>query len=146
MNDRKFIAGLVALLAAVGAPGADSAAASPESQSGPVFYVIPHTHWEGAVFITREEYLEMGLPHILTVVRLLKEHPNYRFALDQVEYFRPFLSLPGGSGCLSPICVRRKAANRLRTGHHARRQYARRRIFREADALRQGILPPGPGR
>jgi alpha-mannosidase len=56
-----------------------------------VFWVIPHTHWEGAVFLTREEYLEMGLPHILTAIRLLKEHPNYRFALDQVAYFRPFL-------------------------------------------------------
>jgi alpha-mannosidase len=55
------------------------------------FWLIPHTHWEGAVFKTREEYLEMGLPHILTAVRLLKENPNYRFALDQVEYFRAFL-------------------------------------------------------
>ena len=43
------------------------------------------------MFKTREEYLEMGLPHILTAVRLLKEHPNYRFTLDQVEYFKPFL-------------------------------------------------------
>src|SRR5690242_8870967 len=57
----------------------------------PTFWLIPHTHWEGAVFKTREEYLEMGLPHILTAVRLLKEHPNYKFALDQVEYFRAFL-------------------------------------------------------
>jgi alpha-mannosidase len=57
----------------------------------PVFWVIPHTHWEGAVFYTREEYLEMGLPHILTAIRLLKEHPEYRFALDQVAYLRPFL-------------------------------------------------------
>src|SRR5882724_3382340 len=57
----------------------------------PTFWLIPHTHWEGAVFKTREEYLEMGLPHILTAVRLLKEHPNYRFTLDQVEYFRAFL-------------------------------------------------------
>ena len=30
-----------------------------------IFYFIPHTHWEGAVFKTREEYLEMGLPNIL---------------------------------------------------------------------------------
>jgi len=43
------------------------------------------------VFKTREEYLEMGLPNILTAIRLLKEHPNYRFTLDQVAYFRPFL-------------------------------------------------------
>jgi alpha-mannosidase len=33
----------------------------------------------------------MGLPNILTAVRLLKEHPNYRFVLDQVAYFKPFL-------------------------------------------------------
>ncbi len=56
-----------------------------------VFWVIPHTHWEGAVFKTREEYLQEGLPHILTALRLLKEHPDYRFALDQVAYFKPFL-------------------------------------------------------
>ena len=64
---------------------------SPAEQNLPTFWLIPHTHWEGAVFKTREEYLEMGLPHILTAVRLLKERPNYRFALDQVEYFRAFL-------------------------------------------------------
>jgi alpha-mannosidase len=56
-----------------------------------IFWIIPHTHWEGAVFKTREEYLEMGLPHILTALRLLKEHPDYRFTLDQVAYFKPFL-------------------------------------------------------
>jgi alpha-mannosidase len=91
VNDKKLIAGLGALLAAAGVLGGDCAAASPPSQSERVFYVIPHTHWEGAVFNTREEYLEMGLPHILTAIRLLKEHPDYRFALDQVAYFRPFL-------------------------------------------------------
>jgi alpha-mannosidase len=69
--------------------GADSASAG--SQALPTFWLVPHTHWEGAVFKTREEYLEMGLPHILTALRLLKEHPNYRFVLDQVEYFRAFL-------------------------------------------------------
>jgi alpha-mannosidase len=70
-------------------------AGTPESPSGSgpksTFWLIPHTHWEGAVFKTREEYLEMGLPNILTAVRLLREHPNYRFALDQVAYFKPFL-------------------------------------------------------
>jgi alpha-mannosidase len=74
--------GLLCLLSSDRALGADGKA---------VFWVIPHTHWEGAVFYTREEYLEMGLPHILTALRLLKEHPDYRFALDQVAYFRPFL-------------------------------------------------------
>ncbi|MEO5803460.1 MAG: hypothetical protein ABIR24_08005, partial [Verrucomicrobiota bacterium] len=57
----------------------------------PSLWIIPHTHWEGAVFKTREEYLEIGLPHILTAVRLLKENPSYKFTLDQVAYFKPFL-------------------------------------------------------
>jgi len=55
------------------------------------FYFIPHTHWEGAVFKTREEYLAIGLPHILQALKMLKDHPNYRFALDQLCYVRPFL-------------------------------------------------------
>ena len=44
-------------LAALVAPlpyGGAAKAASPDT-----VYVIPHTHWEGAVFKTREEYLEM---------------------------------------------------------------------------------------
>src|SRR5580693_9095121 len=53
--------------------------------------IIPHTHWEGAVFKTREEYLDIGLPHILKVLYLLKKYPNYRFVLDQMCYVRPFL-------------------------------------------------------
>ena len=28
----------------------------------PTLYYIPHTHWEGAVFKTREDYLAMGMP------------------------------------------------------------------------------------
>ncbi|HEY3417766.1 MAG TPA: alpha-mannosidase, partial [Armatimonadota bacterium] len=54
-------------------------------------YLIPHTHWEGAVFKTREQYLEMGLPNILRALRLLKAYPAYRFTLDQVCYVKPFL-------------------------------------------------------
>jgi alpha-mannosidase len=61
------------------------------STNKPALWLIPHTHWEGAVFKTREEYLETGLPIILTVLRLLKEEPNYRFTLDQVAFFKPFL-------------------------------------------------------
>ena len=53
--------------------------------------VIPHTHWEGAVFKTREEYLEVGLPHILKALTMLKTFPEYRFVLDQMCYVRPFL-------------------------------------------------------
>src|SRR5213592_2096972 len=72
-------------------PGAEDASARAASHTNATFWLIPHTHWEGAVFKTREEYLEMGLPNILTALRLLKEHPDYRFALDQVAYFKPFL-------------------------------------------------------
>src|SRR5438874_9259955 len=63
-------------------------AAAPDKD---VLIVVPHTHWEGAVFKTREEYLEIGLPHILTALNLLRTHPDYRFVLDQVAYVKPFL-------------------------------------------------------
>ncbi|MBM3122432.1 MAG: hypothetical protein FJZ97_09655, partial [Chloroflexi bacterium] len=55
------------------------------------FYIIPHTHWEGALFKTREAYLATGLPTILRALRLLRAHPGYRFVLDQVCYVKPFL-------------------------------------------------------
>ncbi len=65
---------------------------SPPAEKQTLYY-IPHTHWEGAVFKTREDYLAMGLPNILQALRLLQEHPEYKFALDQVAYFKPFLEL-----------------------------------------------------
>ena len=61
------------------------------SESRDTFFFIPHTHWEGAVFKTRDDYLDMGLPNILRALRLLEQYPNYRFTLDQVCYVRPFL-------------------------------------------------------
>jgi alpha-mannosidase len=64
-------------------PGADD--------SRDVVLVIPHTHWEGAVFKTREEYLDIGLPNIVKALYLLKKYPDYRFVLDQMCYVRPFL-------------------------------------------------------
>jgi alpha-mannosidase len=68
-----------------------ASADEPQTARKPTFWVIPHTHWEGAVFKTREEYLEMGLPNILKAMRLLREQPDYHFTLDQVAYVRPFL-------------------------------------------------------
>src|SRR5437762_3007679 len=62
-----------------------------EVKTRPTLYYIPHTHWEGAVFRTREGYLEMGLPNILTALRLLQAYPDYKFTLDQVAYIKPFL-------------------------------------------------------
>ena len=61
------------------------------SATKPVFLIVPHTHWEGAVFKTREEYLQQGLPHILKALKLLKTFPDYHFVLDQACYVRPFL-------------------------------------------------------
>jgi alpha-mannosidase len=91
--------GLVALLllcclakaGAAEAPRANrSAPQDPERTKG-TLWIIPHTHWEGAVFKTREEYLEIGLPNILTALRLLKDFPGYCFVLDQAAYVKPFL-------------------------------------------------------
>ncbi|HMC27924.1 MAG TPA: hypothetical protein VKM56_09050, partial [Verrucomicrobiae bacterium] len=70
---------------------AERTTSSLDLNTNATLWLIPHTHWEGAVFKTREQYLEMGLPNILTALRLLKQYPNYRFTLDQVAYFRPFL-------------------------------------------------------
>lgn len=56
-----------------------------------IFLFLPHTHWEGAVFKTREEYLELGLPIILRALRLLRKHRHYRFVLDQACFVAPFL-------------------------------------------------------
>jgi len=64
---------------------------SPASEDKDTFWLIPHTHWEGAVFKTREEYLEIGLPNIVKALRLLEAYPEYRFVLDQVAYVKPFL-------------------------------------------------------
>ena len=71
--------------------GSISQADEPSAGKKPTFWVIPHTHWEGAVFKTREEYLEMGLPNIVKAMRLLREQPTFCFTLDQVAYVRPFL-------------------------------------------------------
>jgi alpha-mannosidase len=57
----------------------------------PTLYYIPHTHWEGAVFKTREDYLAMGMPRVLQVLRLLQQFPEYTFTLDQVALIKPFL-------------------------------------------------------
>jgi alpha-mannosidase len=57
----------------------------------PTLVYIPHTHWEGAVFQTREAYLSIGLPNILRALRLLEADPDFRFTLDQSCYVAPFL-------------------------------------------------------
>ncbi|MBN1343607.1 MAG: hypothetical protein JXQ73_13045 [Phycisphaerae bacterium] len=71
--------------------GAEPSRQTPGDGDEATFWFIPHTHWEGAVFKTREEYLEIGLSNILRALKLLKDYPNYRFVLDQVCYVKPFL-------------------------------------------------------
>jgi len=79
--------GLILLIVAILAAACCGATAAEKD----TFFFIPHTHWEGAVFKTREEYLEIGLPHILQALKLLKARPDYRFTLDQACYVKPFL-------------------------------------------------------
>ncbi len=89
MNLRPYLIATCGLLMLAPSSSAEEPdAASPKKET---LWIIPHTHWEGAVFKTREEYLDMGLPNILTAMRLLREQPGFRFTLDQVAYVRPFL-------------------------------------------------------
>ena len=55
------------------------------------FYIIPHTHFDAEVFLTREEYLNWGFTNIIDVLSVLQKQPDYRFVLDQVCYIQPFI-------------------------------------------------------
>ena len=95
MANARTYTGMILFFAAAicfcrGAVSAEAAAPAANVAKDVVF-VIPHTHWEGAVFETREDYLKIGLPYILRALRLLKAHPQYRFVLDQACYVKPFL-------------------------------------------------------
>ena len=70
-------------------PGASQANALSDQQA--TLWIIPQTHWEGAVFKTREAYLQDDLPNILQALHLLRTFPDYRFVLDQAAYVKPFL-------------------------------------------------------
>jgi len=81
----------VVLCVLAGLLGGRSVSAQANQHTKETLLIIPHTHWEGAVFKTREEYLDIGLTNILKALKLLQAHPNYRFTLDQVAYVKPFL-------------------------------------------------------
>jgi alpha-mannosidase len=81
---------LILVAAAFGFPAVE-AGAQAEDAGKPVLYYIPHTHWEAAVFKTREDYLPSGFANILQALRLLKQYPEYKFTLDQAAYVKPFL-------------------------------------------------------
>lgn len=91
MTRMKFFGAFPTVMAFALSVGPVAATAQTGHAPKPTLYYIPHTHWEGAVFLTREEYLEVGLDHILEALRLLEKYPDYKFTLDQVAYFKPFL-------------------------------------------------------
>lgn len=56
-------------------------------------FIIPHTHYDAEVFITREATLKWGSDHILDVLHIADRDPAYRFTLDQRCYVEGFDSL-----------------------------------------------------
>jgi alpha-mannosidase len=54
-------------------------------------HIVPQTHYDAEVFLSREETFEMGFRNIELALGMLAMHPGYTFALDQVCYVRPYL-------------------------------------------------------
>src|SRR5439155_12149860 len=106
---------------------------------------IPHTHWEGAVFKTREGYLEMGLPNILKALRLLKMYELQIHARSGRLYQAVSRALSGGGTSIPQVYLGRKVGNCWRHGRDAGRREAGRRTVRAPDALRQALLPRETG-
>ena len=61
------------------------------AKTKPTLWLVVHTHWEGAVFKTRDEYLEDGFRIILNALNMMRQHPEFRFVLDQVCQVNPVL-------------------------------------------------------
>lgn len=56
-------------------------------------YVVPHTHYDAEVFITRDATLRLGADNLLDVLYLLDRQPEFRFVLDQRCYAEGFEQL-----------------------------------------------------
>ncbi|MCX7705017.1 MAG: glycosyl hydrolase-related protein [bacterium] len=54
-------------------------------------YIVPHFHYDAAWLKTREEYLQICHRHILEVLKLLREYPDYCFLLEQAYLIKTFL-------------------------------------------------------
>ncbi len=54
-------------------------------------FIIPHTHYDAEVFLTREEYLNVGYKVIIDALNVLKTDPDYKYSLDQSAFVEPFL-------------------------------------------------------
>jgi alpha-mannosidase len=56
-------------------------------------FVIPHTHYDAEVFITRDATLKIGADNLLDVLYLLDRDPDFRFTLDQRCYVEGFATI-----------------------------------------------------
>jgi alpha-mannosidase len=54
-------------------------------------WILPHTHYDAEVFLIERETLEIGYTNLIGALKLLREEPSFRFALDQTCYIEPFL-------------------------------------------------------
>lgn len=56
-------------------------------------FVVPHTHYDAEVFLTRDVTLKLGADNILDALFLLDRHADYRYVLDQRCYVEGFVEL-----------------------------------------------------
>lgn len=54
-------------------------------------HVVPQTHWDAEVFISREETLAIGISNLALALRLLADQPGATFVLDQACFVEPAL-------------------------------------------------------
>lgn len=54
-------------------------------------FILPHSHYDVEVFLTREEYLKIGYRVIIDALNMLNSDPDYKYILDQSAYIEPFL-------------------------------------------------------
>ncbi len=110
-------------------------------------HVIPQTHWDAEVFISREETLAIGIANLAHELRLLAEQPGTTFVLDQACLLEPVLERHPELG--EPI-RRFVAEGRLaivwRGLDHARPEHPLRRVVHPQRAARPAVLRVGPRR
>ena len=54
-------------------------------------WIIPYSHYDAEVFLVEKETLEIGYANLVGALRLLRNMPAFRFALDQTSYIETFL-------------------------------------------------------
>src|SRR3954451_18405118 len=56
-------------------------------------FIVPHTHYDAEVFLTRDVTLQLGSDNILSLLHVLDQQPDYRYVLDQRAYLEGFATL-----------------------------------------------------